>query len=361
MDANLNTLLILRVVATFAVVFGHAASFFTAFDATQWPNSPYLQSMAVTVFFAVSGFTIAWVVDTRQSVRFWRFAYDRYMRLAIPLLPILLLFWIAESVFYGSEHQYAGSLSIGSFLGNIVFLQNIAGLGVPPFGTNRPLWTISIEFWTYIAFGGVLLGFRFRSIGALAAATLATVFLIPYVWEGRGEGLPLVWIAGAVFYHTLKYIGAPAKGWLFVIFPILAITLCLLRTPKFWPAGGEYSHLYNALLFILFSLTMMIGMIIPFPKKIMQFIEPAGKCAYTVYLSHYPIQMMLWKSGVLDPGPVSALAVTAISIFGGWALSLPFEQRYKGIRDEFIRLPVSAILRLRPRPSIVRPPTRSTE
>lgn len=338
MDRNLNTLLILRLLATFAVVIGHAASFFGAFDFTQWPHSPYLQSMAVTIFFAVSGFTIAWVIDTRQSVGFLRFAYDRYMRLAIPLLPVLSLFWIVEALLYRAEHPYPGSLSVNVFLGNLALLQNMAGFDIPPFGTNRALWTISVEYWIYIAYGGVLLGLRHRSIGALALALLAVALLVPYVSGGRGDGLPMVWLAGAGLYHLLKNVDTIPNSGLLIVLPALALNAYLLGSQSFWPSGGEFSPLYNIQLFALFALLMLAGMTIQFPRWIMRGAVKGGACAYTIYLSHYPIQEALWKFDVLGSGTKAALVATGISIAAGWALSLPFEQRYKGIRDKIARL-----------------------
>ncbi len=97
--ALLDNLLTLRLFATFAVVFGHAASFCSAFTWSQFTAAPYIQSQAVTVFFSVSGYTIAWVCDRDEAQRFgiWTFVFDGLARLLVPLVPILLLLAAVES------------------------------------------------------------------------------------------------------------------------------------------------------------------------------------------------------------------------------------------------------------------------
>lgn len=109
-QTRLNNLLSLRVIATFAVVFGHASSFFGAFAWSQFPNAPYVQSQAVTVFFLISGYTIAWVCDrdNQNGDGLGRFLFDRAVRLLVPLIPILIILALAESVLFDS-HPYEGN------------------------------------------------------------------------------------------------------------------------------------------------------------------------------------------------------------------------------------------------------------
>lgn len=109
-EQRLHFLSFLRVLATGAVIFGHASAFFGGFLFTQWPQFPYIQNIAVTVFFCVSGYVIAWVCNRSRDgdgvSLFVKFTFDRFSRLAIPLFPFLLICAFAEQMMFGPVHPY---------------------------------------------------------------------------------------------------------------------------------------------------------------------------------------------------------------------------------------------------------------
>jgi peptidoglycan/LPS O-acetylase OafA/YrhL len=81
---------------------------------------------------------------------------------------------------------------VSVFLGNLLFLQD---LYVPSFGTNRPLWSLSCEFWYYLMFPAGCLLILGRGLQRVAgAAVLSASALIAWYW------LPLfgVWLIGAL-------------------------------------------------------------------------------------------------------------------------------------------------------------------
>lgn len=161
-NSQLDILLLLRVVATFLVVLGHAGSLFSGIDILRAPVSMNVQSAAVTVFFCISGWTIAWVVDRvprYETLNLVRFVFDRLFRLLVPLVPVLVLFGLLEWWVLGGKHPNLENTGPGTLIGNLLFLQAmpIPFLDtIPPFGLNRPLWTISIEFWIYVFYGGLV-------------------------------------------------------------------------------------------------------------------------------------------------------------------------------------------------------------
>lgn len=334
MLGHMQMLLVLRVLATLVVVVGHAASFFDALPFTQWPNAPYMQSMAVTLFFAISGFTIAWVVDRSQGVGaagLVRFVYDRFLRLAIPLLPTLLLFLVVEHALL-VQHPYQHNTSLVALVGNALFLQNLVP-GVAPFGLNRPLWTISLEFWVYVAFGAVAFAFKAKQITALSAITLALAvwLLLPFLWSGRGLGLPLVWIGGAGLYFALRHrpISRDMK-----LAAALGFLICckLLATPALWPNGGEYSQAYNALIFLAFAAFMICHQMYKLPSRVMRVVEVFGGFAYTLYLTHYPTMYLLDNYWRIGDGHPALLAACLLCVAFAYAWSWPFERQYRHIR-----------------------------
>ena len=60
---------------------------------------------------------------------------------------------------------------------------------------------------------------------------------------------------------------------------------------------------------------------------------PLAAFSYTLYLSHFPLIMLLGYYGLKRTGPWNAttygwfLLVVAISVLAGWLLYLPFERR----------------------------------
>ena len=65
MHDRLQGLLLLRVIATFMVVFGHASDILRGFVLPD--DVPRMQSIAVMLFFCLSGYTIAWVCELIQG------------------------------------------------------------------------------------------------------------------------------------------------------------------------------------------------------------------------------------------------------------------------------------------------------
>lgn len=339
----LDALLVLRVAATIAVVLGHSAAAFSGLSFTQWPNAPYLQSAAVVIFFCVSGATIAWVIATREQ-SIWQFIFDRYMRLVIPLVPALLIVAIAEFFVFQGDRPYASNTTIVQWWGSLLFLQDmqltipLVGTfdpGLKPFGTMRPLWTISIEFWTYIAFAGFVFACRPRSARVVYSAlgVLAVCILGRHLIAGHGHGLPLVWCFGAITFFALRQTPKLDRISLICLLPLWAMIAYALSMRALWPDGGTYSSTYHILLFLAFVLAMLMLTNLSMSARAMSLCTFMGSFAYTAYLVHYPLLLMMRELNVLPPGALSVLFATVFSMAVAWLLSLPFEQRYRQIRD----------------------------
>jgi peptidoglycan/LPS O-acetylase OafA/YrhL len=342
---ELDALLGLRVFATFLVVFGHTIKSYRIYPGLQWPDFPYLQSVSVTLFFCVSGYTIAWVCDTRRDIggpAFARFSFDRFMRLSIPLVPVLLIFGIMEPLVI-PQHPYLDNLNLWDGLGNALFLQNmgIAPLGplpdfhfgVQPFGLNRPLWTLSIEFWLYIAFGAVffLLSATGRQrIWLAAIAGFALLLLMPYVDDRHGAGLPIIWAMSAGLYFVVKRLPPMTARLRLMVLPVWLIAFACMFRPEFW-GQAEYGKLFMLILFANFAGFMLVVPGLRLPRIISApGLFLSGFC-YTVYLTHYPV--LYWTRSYVPSTEAGAWFVILLCFAVGWLFSLPFEARYKTIRD----------------------------
>lgn len=346
-DQRLHFLSFLRVLATGAVIFGHASAFFGGFLFTQWPQFPYIQNIAVTVFFCVSGYVIAWVCDRRRDgdgVKLLvKFVFDRFSRLAIPLFPFLFLCALVEQLLFGSAHPYLPANNALHLLGNMLFLQWLTPelgplriqLDILPFGLNRALWTLALEFWTYILFAGVFYGFlraRPKWIPLLLAACAFTV-LGDALFKAQGDGLPLIWLCSALTYFLLQrlpVVTQKIRAWALVV---LVASVGSLFLPGVWPEDGGYTKTYNILIYLSFlaSLIAVSGSSYWMtPPSVIGF---AAGFAYSVYIVHYPILYVLHQYRWVPEGNGGVLLSSGIVVFAGWLWGLIFERHYRTIRD----------------------------
>lgn len=173
---------------------------------------------AVIVFFVLSGYLVgggtlrAW----QRGLWTWReYAIQRLTRLWMVLLPALLLTVLLDRVgiaLFGFGGIYGGPIGQDSiprdilsrldsktFFGCLLFLQNVF---TKTLGSNSPLWTLSYEFWFYIAFPSCLgvassrLSLRARfvymalliSIGVLVGPKIISYY---FIWL-MGASLQLV-------------------------------------------------------------------------------------------------------------------------------------------------------------------------
>ncbi len=154
---------------------------------------------AVIVFFVLSGYLVGGLACAKSAVgRFEPIDYviDRATRIFLPFLPALILTALCDALgmtFFGDVGLYnhtqpqihakintdafATYFTLDIFLKNVLMLQTIAS---PPFGSNQPLWTISLEFWFYVTFGILLTGMT-----------------------GKGKPEPWIWIVAAVALAAL--------------------------------------------------------------------------------------------------------------------------------------------------------------
>ena len=353
MHSRLYSLLLLRVVATLLVVFGHASSFFKGFLFTQWPQFVYVQNIAVVLFFCVSGYTIAWVCDSRRSDSAGRygaprFVFDRYMRLAIPLLPVIALTVVANVAAFGlADQPYSENFDLRVALGNLGFLQRleivvpfvgqVTDIGIEAFSTNRPLWTLGLEFWLYVLYGTLALRSRGTgaSVATVAIGLLALALLSESLFGPGASGLPIVWMLGALLYHGMKRLSGPKVIWSLALLPVWALVATALFIPVTWPENGGYSHLYNVLIFANFAFFVLLFPLRGGESRSLDLVVTFfGSFAYTAYLVHYPVMVILSAKGILPQGSErSVIAAALLGLAVAYLVSLPFEQRYKQIRD----------------------------
>lgn len=169
----------LRGIAAMSVAIGHirwpsAVSSFPLFTTT---------SLWVDFFFVLSGFVIAhtYLQRLQDGLTVRSFMWRRFARL-YPLHLVMLLaavgFEVGKWALFarfggGAQHAPFERNNIQSFVANLALVQAL----VFPYVTwNAPSWSISVEFYTYLLFGLLVVGLRKR-LGALVPVLSAAVVI----------------------------------------------------------------------------------------------------------------------------------------------------------------------------------------
>ena len=216
MDKKLSNYLdIVRVIASFAVLFQHLSMYnnnvFAFFQNYGHP--------AVMGFFILSGYVIAFVADQREK-EFNTFLKHRFAR----LYSVMLVAWILTIILdtTGSllinPETYVGAIASDNILvrifSHLFFLQESWFVSIQ-FFSNQPLWSLSYEFWYYILFGIVFL-YKGKYKWGIILTTLLIMGPVILIYG-------LIWFAGAYLYHLHKKDRA--------INPALANFIFLLSVP----------------------------------------------------------------------------------------------------------------------------------
>ncbi len=174
-----------------------------------------LGHQSVVVFFVLSGYLVGGsVLQAGSQFSFPAYMRARLARLWVVLIPCLFLtlavdqligYW-APDVLTGlyADRWHLGpragefDSSLGTFLGNIFFLQTLA---VPVFGSNGPLWSLANEFWYYVLFPLMysLAGAQIYAAGP-SRLLISVVAVAAILWTMPTEMLVGfgVWLLGAL-------------------------------------------------------------------------------------------------------------------------------------------------------------------
>jgi peptidoglycan/LPS O-acetylase OafA/YrhL len=234
------------------------------------------------------------------------------------------------------------TLTLPAMLGNLLFLQTIAlpGMGgrtVPLFGSNGPLWSLSNEFWYYIAFPlMVLLMARGRSWQARASYAAGLI-----VWG---------WFVGA----KIALLGIPwLMGVLITVLPrfpagrtrtrSLAIVFALVLFGGGLALGKALDSLASnlilgAIVTFLIWVTLYCATA-PLPEAYVKAAHRAARSSYTLYLVHLPMLIFLKASLHLPRSlPSWHILVMGIGLLMGIVLYAQvvyelFERNTERVRD----------------------------
>lgn len=150
-----------RIIAAYMVMLGHSFGYYQLTIFKDETYFPYIQNIGVVILFLISGFLNAYSLENKNSNRtyeFQDFFKHKVVRILREYLPGLVFIAVIDGIYIlvnGNNYSYYGAYNIKQFVGNMLFLQGTyVGnyLGIVPFGSGRPLWTLALEWWFYLLF-----------------------------------------------------------------------------------------------------------------------------------------------------------------------------------------------------------------
>lgn len=284
------------------VVVGHGISFCAIFPALQPPNFPFMQNIAVVIFFLLSGYLISnsifYNIASTKNYSFTSYFIDRFSRIYSALIPALIFVFFIDylSVSKGSEnYNYTDAFNIKTFIGNIFMLQDFpffkhVAIKITSFGSARPLWTLAIEWWIYMWFG-------FLSIKIMKANKLTIINMLIFVFlcivpayniiSGRGNGLTIYWLFGllvCLLYDKYKNLDLQKSiKW------IMLLLFLLLAAARVAYTLQEYEGIFVFLLAGSLLISIELCSNLQINISIAKLVRLIANYSYTLYLVHYSI------------------------------------------------------------------------
>lgn len=287
---------ILRVLAAQLVVVGHSIAFFYSGG-----KYHFIQESSVLVFFILSGLVISYSVKIKQQrnnlYNFKEFFIERFARIYSGLIPSLIFILLIDLIhiyYFSFPYNVKYDFDILAFLGNIFMLQNYPYLynivSIGPFGSGRPLWSLSIEWWLYMAYGIVIFYYT-KQFVINKLLYLVAILIVPvyYILGGTGNGLTMYWLMGVIIMllsFNKNTIFDQKSSFFFTILSMLLGTIWI------YDKGLAYHPIFASIFgfFIFFSLNLL-GQIryttdVSKSKNIIHFF---AAYSLTLYLIHYSI------------------------------------------------------------------------
>ena len=192
----------------YTTVFGKQIAFFK-----------YAQE-AVMMFFILSGFVIQYAYLVSPDKSFKSFFLKRFLRIFIPLVCVFIAHYILLEAF----NQKVSDADAYSLLGSLLMLQQVPEIWnqpswFEPFLGNKPLWTLTFEWWFYMMF--FFISYRFKDRSSVTVYIITTIAAITYIF------FPFS-INREIMYFMLWWMGADMAR-LYVTGK--AINLSSMRTP----------------------------------------------------------------------------------------------------------------------------------
>lgn len=290
---------VLRGIAALAVVFWHWQHFFYVGDSPKDFNGvgqPLFNiftlayqrgSLAVELFFCISGFVFFWLFSQRIAARTLsasRFFMDRFSR----LYPLHLVTFIGVAVLqllYANSHT-----SYFVYQSNDLYHAFLNALLIPAWGFekgwsfNAPIWSVSVEVMLYAIMFATCLTRQARYL-IIPCLIVLGYYLYPNNYK-LGSGIFTFFCGGVAFMFMdwlIKRVGTK---------PFLAIAALLAAAAWAFVVLSKTLSLYFLMGIAFPTLVMLLAAIsCAFPTFLRPF-AAVGDISYSSYLLHFPLQII---------------------------------------------------------------------
>ncbi|MDD7945821.1 acyltransferase [Microbacterium sp. NE2HP2] len=319
----------------------------------------------VTIFFAISGFIITYMVirerERTHTFRAGRFYFRRAMKLFPPLLIVIIVPTLIYSLF--------ASVDWWAFFAQIAFFFNWfkAQGGADVLPGSGVVWSLAIEEQFYLVFAAIwLLAYRSRKYHAilvtLAIVSILTSNIIRFVIIGSGEPLA----AERIYYSTDTRLDSISWG-------VLAASLLHI-----WQVNGSrpsrFSQWFASPLALIFAALLFLGSLVlrddwfrdtlRFPMQsiaasmvitygllpgtgatrqlfyrasTLRWVSMIGLASYSVYLVHLPLMGLIMPFVEQWPLLLRAITLSTFTTAAGILAYLIIERPALRARDRLER------------------------
>ena len=276
---------LIRIIAASFVLLGHS---FYAYGIGALKDDaffPPIQSIAVVFFFWLSGFLIAYQFSNINE----NFSLKNYIiHKAYRIIPE---YWLCLFVILGidalhifinpSGYAYYESFNIKTFLGNMFFLQGLPIDGIRTtieiFGSARPLWTLSVQWWFYFLFAIIYIMVKKKKITIIefGFCGLIVILNVAYLKE-----FGIIFAFGIIGYHLYKKINATMGG----LFAVFSAMLYIVY-------GRITNQIFSNYGIILLSVTLIGGAAFFSARQVSNpnIFRTIGLVTFEIYLIHYSV------------------------------------------------------------------------
>jgi peptidoglycan/LPS O-acetylase OafA/YrhL len=307
---------LIRAISVQMVVIGHGISFCAIAKFMQPPLFPYIQNIAVVIFFILSGFLISnsvfYKISTDTNYSFRSYFIDRFSRIYSAFIPALLfvigLDYLSQQSIVHNAYSYCDAFNFKTFVGNLFMLQDFPFLKylhikITSFGSARPLWTLAIEWWIYMWFGVlVILMLNKRKLSFFTINGFVFLCIVPTynLIAGRGNGLTLFWLFGlliVVVYDKYKMLQLSKT----IKFSLLFLLLIIVGV-RISATMREYDFIFAFILAIGLLIGIELCSNINVKENTAKVIRLIANYSYTLYLIHYSIYDFIVNhfKGIID-------------------------------------------------------------
>ena len=294
-----STLLdIVRIVAAWMVLLGHGFSLAGITPLKNNEHFLYIQQAGVVIFLILSGFLTTYSLNIKNAdhkYTFREYVKQRAVRVYSAYIPALLFILLLDGiniVFFSDSYPYQEGFNAFNFIGNILMLQStpfVLGHDIV-FGSGRPLWTLSIEWWNYMAFGFIFLIIVNRLRITYKRLGVAMILLVPPLMGTAGiAGKPdatLCFLLGSLAYFIYDCIEVKFENCLIILNVLLMVGYGLAFR-------DSYNKLFYFMVFSLLTLILAKGETNKGESRKSKVISFTAKYTYMLYLTHYSVWVFL--------------------------------------------------------------------